>query len=164
MKSEEDYRIEAYEKVSLILQKVKREGDFKQFEYNGYICQIRRNPYFGNLCGYVGVLPEDTNFYMKTYNDIEDKYGEDINVHGGLTFSNFWDNKDDPRWYIGFDCAHAGDMCPGSYQKYPNIYINKFRTLEYENYRDMTYVTKECKNLVDQIIEINKKKKENKIS
>lgn len=55
------------------------------------------------LCGYVGV-PETHPLYRKTYYDLDD-----IDVHGGLTFSDFssWDEED--VWYFGFDCAHPWD-------------------------------------------------------
>lgn len=54
--------------------------------------------------GYVKIVPGN-KFFQKHYDDI------DVNVHGGLTFSE--DVKDDsfdsPGYWIGFDTAHYND-------------------------------------------------------
>lgn len=60
--------------------------------------------------GYV-IIPEGHPFYGKDYDDI------DVNVHGGLTFSEFgykldWEEikpEDKRSWVVGFDTAHWGD-------------------------------------------------------
>lgn len=88
---------------------------------------------FGWGNGYV-LLPYNHPFYGVHYDDI------DANVHGGLTFSDYFDverfpewvkNREiggditmenyknfDKYWMIGFDTAHSGDgldTCPKSY-------------------------------------------------
>ncbi len=59
-------------------------------------------------CGYVGI-PEAHPYWGVGYQD--DKL-DHLEVHGGLTFSDGrlgWIKIDDPLWWIGFDCDHAGD-------------------------------------------------------
>ena len=86
-------------------------------------------------CGYV-VIPEDHPYYGLDYEEVED----DIDVHGGLTFSGEFEDVD--GFLLGFDCAHAGDN--------PEV-------------QDEEYTLSECMSLVDQIIEIDKKEwKKNK--
>lgn len=63
---------------------------------------------YGN--GYV-VIPNGHPLHGKHYDDI------DVNVHGGLTFSESannleWDEieeEDKDGWVVGFDTAHFGD-------------------------------------------------------
>lgn len=147
------------EKLKDALAKIEKEGDRKQFQYRGYDCLIRRvREAGGHLCGYV-VIPEGHKLFKVSYDDLEDKY--EIHVHGGLTFSNygFSDYKDTPfnksKWYVGFDCHHAYDLAPLQYLRFPQFTQPPYSTtLESEEYRDMEYVTQECKDLVDQIIMI----------
>ena len=72
----------------------------------------------GYANGYVAV-PKDHPYYGKDYDDIE------INIHGGLTFSNSgsyilkeWENIEmiegtsrdlENSWVFGFDTCHCGD-------------------------------------------------------
>lgn len=139
-----------------ILDKVKSEGNFKVFFYKDYKCMIRRIEDMGHLCGYVAI-PKGHILYKKSYTEIEEEY--DLIVHGGLTFSDFFGkpeidpNAYDNRWYIGFDCAHAGDLTPNMYVKFPQIYHECDLIHREGIYKDMEYVTEECKSLVDQILE-----------
>jgi hypothetical protein len=123
--------------------KIKQEGNFKMFFYRDYKCMIRRIGDDGHLCGYVA-LPKNHVLYGKSFTEIKDKY--DLIVHRGLTFSDFFGDQQDDRWYIGFDCAHTGDLIPSMYTKFDEL----CKTI----YRDMEYVEEECKKLVDQIIDI----------
>lgn len=73
-----------------------------------------------------------------------------INVHGGLTFSDHCcpspsgpggichvveEGEDDNVWWLGFDCAHAGDVCPA------------YETIVYPGdedvYRELDYVAQQ---------------------
>jgi len=78
-----------------------------------------------HYCGYVGI--------DKNHPWFEDNYNkhDDINVHGGLTFSDKIDDIDEP-WLFGFDAAHLGD------------------TLENIN---VDYMARECEKLAKQIQE-----------
>ena len=77
--------------------------------------------------GYI-TIPKDSKFYGKDYDFIN----EEIEIHGGFTFSDFVDDK----YKIGFDTAHYFDN---------------------ENTQNVEFVLKELKNAVDQIIEKEKK-------
>lgn len=111
---------------------VKKEGNNKTFNYKGFDCEILRISQLGHLCGYVD-LPKSHPLFAIDY-DQEKIYS--LNVHGGITYAA----ENGEKWRIGFDCAHAGDLVPGL-----------DRILDYETYRDMNYVEREIKKLVDQI-------------
>lgn len=67
---------------------------------------------FGWGNGYV-IIPENHHLHGKHYGDI------DVDVHGGLTFSELvdaemvekWelDKEDEGKWCVGFDTAHYSD-------------------------------------------------------
>ena len=94
----------------------------------------------GSLCGYVGVSDKSKLFGVN-YNDL------DFDVHGGLTYSGFWKSEEkDSFYYLGFNAAHAGDIMPFMRTVY------NLRMLEGgEKYRDMNYMTNECKKLARQV-------------
>lgn len=98
------------------------EPDKMQYkdEATGLPCLIVRNPY-GALCGYVGVT-EGHPFFMKNGYDFP------LSVHGGITFTSLCRPGDDEAhgichipgpgepdhvWWLGFDCSHFNDTCPG---------------------------------------------------
>jgi len=104
----------------------------------------------GALCGYVGV-PQGHPYYKKDYDDV------DVNIHGGLTFSGLCDESGDPSkgicheecdaanndvWWLGFDCAHLGDLSP-AYKT--EIWFGD------EVYRDFCYVEREVQWLAGQL-------------
>ena len=70
----------------------------------GFLCVILliRN---SHRCGYVGV-PKGHKLYKKDYT--ENGKIENLDVHGGVTFSDFLLPGED-YWFFGFDCAHTGD-------------------------------------------------------
>lgn len=97
----------------------------------------------GHLCGYVGV-PRSHPWYGLFCDNI------DVRVHGGLTYcgeelpkrNRLKPYPHDTRlaiWWIGFDCAHAGDLVPGS-------------RLRGGVYRDRDYVFKQIERLVEQVV------------
>jgi hypothetical protein len=119
-----------------------KEPDRKNFEYRGYSCIIKRNPLFF-LCGYVAI-PD--------FNENEDEYLlENVFPHGGITFSEYpcgnylplYNSIGQKLYWVGFDCAHASDMVPG---------WMGIQNMDRMIYRNMAYVEKEIKNMVDQII------------
>lgn len=133
----------------------------------GLPCLIVRND-FGALCGYVGVS-EDHPFYMVNYDD-RDRDLDSIEVHGGLTFSDFCADREkehgvchipdagepDNVWWIGFDCNHYLDHAPGLHASrgFPT-------TLGYKGtvYRDLAFVRSECARLAAQLAESYRKAK-----
>lgn len=85
----------------------------------------------GHRCGYVAVN-KSSKFYGKPWLDLA------FDVHGGVTFTEdyipeYTTEKTD-LWFIGFDCAHSGDLYPG--QK-----------------KSLNYCITECERLAQQIKE-----------
>ena len=114
----------------------------------GLDCLIVRGPQ-GALCGYVGI-PKNNKHFDKNYGGI------DVDVHGGLTFSDKCHETEDETtgvchskecsandtvWWLGFDCAHLGDMSP-AYER-PYDYGS--------TYRDFNYVKREVSHLANQL-------------
>lgn len=141
------------------LNKIQQESNFEKFVYKDYICIVKRMmgaySFFGNLNGYVVLLPDD-KYNGKHYDEI------DVNCHGGLTWSSnaedlFPEYKDDDYWIIGFDCAHYGDLQPFM------ILTEMWMTPPFDNtiilddpnltYKDFEYVRNECRKIVDQLDE-----------
>lgn len=124
-------------------------------------CLIVRNP-FGALCGYVG-LPPGHPHHGSEYDDVP------VEIHGGLTFAGEC-SEDRPEGYgichvpaegrpadvfwLGFDCAHAGDMTPSELGRaveanfaYPFTDPRTYGDV----YRDFAYVTAEVTDLAKQL-------------
>lgn len=148
------------------------EPDRLEFESHGFPCMVIRhnhrpehNPkdWLGHLCGYVGV-PKDHPLYNKSarWGEREENSPIDnLEVHGGITFSDFRDEKKD-FYYFGFDAAHCDDLIPGFYElRQPGeclyeIYQKHkaFSDLFKETYKDMNYMKAECENLAKQLREL----------
>lgn len=130
-----------------LLSKMQSEGNQSVFLYKGYVCFCNRiipvytstTVYSQNMfhwCGYIGI-PKGHPFYSKGYNDLN------VVCHGGLTFAGFFDNDradKDRLFFIGFDCAHSGDIC-----SFSTMFNNT------DVYRDLQYVKNQCRKIVDQI-------------
>lgn len=112
-------------------------------------CMIVRNR-LGALCGYVGVSVGHPCFEQSE---------ADVEVHGGITFSNFCDDNEtrchedrichvaqagrpERVWWLGFDCSHARDFCPRWHAR---------GGIGYGEYRDMEYVIREVQRLAQQL-------------
>lgn len=103
-------------------------------------CRIERPP-LGHLCGYVAVAKDHSWF------EVDDcRVEPHPEVHGGLTYSDHKDG-DSSLWWLGFDCAHLGDLVPAS---------RVFHELRGETYKDIAFVTGECERLARQINEAAK--------
>jgi hypothetical protein len=100
-----------------------------RFDYHGYPCVVLSMP-MGYRCGYVGI-PKGNKYYQKDYNKIP------VNCHGGLTYSEneLYFQPDSDMWWIGYDCNHYMDL---------------------GLVRSLAFCETECKNIVDQIILLNK--------
>ena len=95
--------------------------------YKGYKIAIIWHPTLKYRCAYV-LIPYWHKLYKQDYGDIP------VNCHGGLTYSgHFLLGKKYPGWWIGFDCAHAGDTPEKC---------------------DLSYCINECRNIVNQIREM----------
>lgn len=72
--------------------------------YKGYKIAVVWHPDGKYRCGYV-LIPMWHKLYEEDYNHIDG-----IQCHGGLTYSgHYLLGKEYRGWWIGFDCAHAGD-------------------------------------------------------
>lgn len=109
-------------------------SDYKGLTY--YIVTLGSHP-----CAYVNV--KDTIFNGKFYEDIP------IECHGGLTYSDNYLYGIE-GWFIGWDYAHLGDLFYSQYLKYIGGKIaGKEWTID--------EVEEECKNVIDQLIELTEK-------
>lgn len=61
-----------------------------------------------------------------------------------VTASNISNGGDEDLYWLGFDCAHSGDMAP-AYGRY------RFARFEDDAYRDIAYVTAEVESLAEQL-------------
>lgn len=140
-------------------------------------CMIHRNG-AGALCGYVGV-PADHPYYGQDYDNV------DVEVHGGLTYANKCSEqateehgichipepgRSEDIWWLGFDCAHAQDLCPGMEATTRKFYepggplFDKKETHDKiksnpmfrDTYKDVDYVKSEIENLAQQIKRVTK--------
>lgn len=138
-------------------------------EATGLDCLMVRHD-LGHWCGYVGVPPEHPfhgvhydkcrlpceHDHVEAWDYCDDAY---ISVHGGLTYSDFcqeFSGGDHSRgvchipepgrpanvWWLGFDCAHAGDQSPGM----PRLGVMLGGT-----YKDQPYVEQNVRELAEQL-------------
>ncbi len=117
-------------------EKIKLEGDLHNFTHNfngiEIECEVIRNS-VGALCGYV-FINSDNSLYRLDYDEISNRI--DYYPHGGLTYASDHNGS----WKVGFDCAHAGDLCP-------NLPTNYGGGI----YRDMEFVKSECMKLAESV-------------
>ena len=128
------------------------------FTYKDYKCCVLFQA-LGYRCGYV-LVPYWHSQYEKNFDDIP------IRCHGGLTYSSHdLMGQTSPSWWIGFDCAHTGDMPDRESQmKYfgDNEQDDFFNMLNFMSGNDTGFGTvknldfciEECKNIVDQLREM----------
>jgi hypothetical protein len=121
-----------------------------EFRYKGFPCLLVRGG-SGAWCGYVG-LPPGHKYHGVEDGDIP---WDDARVHGGLTYSAGCredspichipqPGESDDVWWLGFDCAHAGDQMPS--MPYRSISLDQFSV-----YRTKDYVIRQVKKLADQM-------------
>jgi len=135
----------------------KEEPDKVQYtdENTGYPCLIVRGP-SGALCGYVGISKSHP-YYARPYDEIAE-IRESPSVHGELTYSEFCNEEDTQKgvchipmegeehkvWWLGFDCAHLGDYCPGDKYHCPSGLGN-------ETYKSISFVKDQIESLARQL-------------
>lgn len=114
---------------------------YKNYHY--YILNLGTHP-----TAYIAI-PKGHKLYGQDYNDIYNIC--DINVHGGLTYSNHnLMGINSEEWFIGWDYAHCGDYCG-----YEEIMPESIRT--YGKKWTTKEIIEECKNVIEQIIEFESK-------
>lgn len=90
----------------------------------------------GHFCGYV-----KTNFGDRwTYDDLRGYMGGLIDIHGGLTYG-----ADEHGW-IGFDCAHSGDVCILDGET-----VSDFGRSDYGSVWEVEDMEAECRKLARQV-------------
>lgn len=108
--------------------------------------------YMGVWCGYAGV-PQGHSLYEVDYRNCEGSF----DVHGGLTYSAHCmedgpichipdPGEPDDVWWLGFDCAHAGDLVPR--------HLLHGWWVEDDHYRDLAHVQEEVESLARQLVEV----------
>lgn len=152
----------------------------RQWEHSGLHCLTLFHEMTGTYNGYVGV-PKGHPLYGKDYHD---KRIENLEVHGGVTYSDFWPelNDNNELWYIGFDTAHAGDITPEMDRLLPEHLRDNYvvpgteidmiqnatqfykegKNLHYispfqPTYKSEGYVKKECESLAEQLSKVSKR-------
>lgn len=120
----------------------------------GFPCLIVRTT-LGHLCGYVGVNNQH-KYFEKGYDeipvDIELTYSDlcqpstDENQHTICHIPG--KGETDNIWWLGFDCAHLGEISPGM-SFYGNENLGSM--CKGEIYKNMNYVKKEISSLARQL-------------
>ena len=125
------------------------EPDQINFEYRGIDCMVLRNAHLGNLCGYICLSPEHPAF-GKGYDALHEEHEDEELGHGGLTYARdrnpLTGETELDAWYLGFDAAHYGDYLPKHEKLMGGVYSGPG---DDGVYRDMTYMRRACKQLVD---------------
>jgi hypothetical protein len=133
------------------------EPDRVEFVHAGYACLVTRHPRHGHLCGCVGVDASHP-YFGKGYDDCAVE-----KAHGGLTYAERCNGSichvpepgmPDEVWWLGFDCAHAGDLSPGILAF--ELTLPKLRPFAEEHlfedsYRDLAYVRRATQELADEL-------------
>lgn len=111
----------------------------------------------GTWCGYVAVRPGHS-WHSVHYDGIA---GTDVHAHGGLTYSgcdlSCFPAEDalNGLWFIGFDCAHAGDLMPGTaalFTEARNVLCES--SVFGETYRNLEFVKQQCTSLALQAAKV----------
>lgn len=131
--------------------------------YKGYEYLVTFND-MGFRCGYVSINKENKVYDLCLYDDLPD-----FNVHGGVTFFDTSDcildeslikNSCADKW-IGFDAYHYGDKSDINLAiklfSNSNDYLLKNISI-YGEIRSKEYMVEQCKELIDQLVELNSEK------
>jgi hypothetical protein len=140
------------------------EPDRLEFEHLGVPCILARGG-AGSWCGYAAVPPGHP-WHGKEYEHV------DVEVHGGLTYARECaghvchvpkPGEPDDVWWLGFDCAHSGDIVPGDIAC--DVMIDKMRAENgepplvrslrggywHDSYKTIAYVRAETERLAEQV-------------
>ena len=164
-----------------LVDKFRREHNFKMFKHQGFTCIVVRQRSYGHYCGYVA-LPEGHPFYGKNGNDyikvenakeipIGNRYiqafcldpeklekgevtlGLFLQVHGGITYSEY------DLVFIDEECTGKvwwlGFDCDHCDDLAP---FTDDPDWEMGTYKDFDYVLQEVKSLAEQLFQASKTK------
>jgi hypothetical protein len=108
----------------------------------------------GYRCGYVRIPPGHP-WHGLDYDDVKTLDGCHPDVHGGLTFAepdvHCGKGGPDDAWWLGFDCAHAGDAPDPDLPGYSPRHTV---TMGWETVRTTGYVKAGCLSLIGQAAEL----------
>lgn len=130
----------------------KNEPDKLNWIHADMDCMIARHPSGGHLCGYVAVS-DGHPVFEKGYDDVN------VTVHGGLTYANKCNGhlchvpepgRPNNVWWLGFDCAHPGDLSPG-YESHLAHFRKTYALWKGDVYRDIEYLKAETNSLAEQL-------------
>ena len=140
------------------------EPDRLEWRYQGVPCLMVRNR-LGGWCGYAAVSPGHPwhgKRYSGTDNDYDSSPEKHVDVHGGLTYSDFCADhichvpqpgESDNVYWFGFDCGHFDDVLPGM-----DAYLRQLPShVEHEpfgSYKDVAYVRAEVERLAAQLLAV----------
>lgn len=120
------------------------EPDRVEWRHLGLPCLIVRNPGVGNLCGYVGLPPRHPWRDDSAAEHVAECHGGVTYMaacHGAICHVPELGEPDDVVW-IGFDCAHWGDLSPANVGPLYDGWV----------YRDVEYVRAEVESLARQAV------------
>jgi hypothetical protein len=138
-------KLELSTKYQLI---VAAEGNRWGGEHRGIRLRAKRHHNLAHWCGYAGV-DKSHKLYGVEYNSLF--IPEALEVHGGLTYSDYMEYDPNHRWWFGFDCAHAGDYSPGMF----SLMSTAFLPLGEQTYRTLVYVKEQLMSLADQLADLS---------
>lgn len=144
------------------------EPDFKRWRdpATGLTCMVVRQRHLGTLCGYVRVPHSNLRDRLVKFERsrvgrawnrphavrrpcaYDHRSLRHLNAHGGLTFAGRMTGVKREGWWLGFDCAHHGDLMPE---------LKGRIGFDHGVYRDFAYVTAQCEGLASQVAKILKK-------
>ena len=127
--------------------KVDHPDGYYEKEYRGYNYIVSQHPSFGHLNGYIELKEDDYKVDV-----------ESIEVHGGFTYKGSLFGNDE-KSYVGFDCAHLGDLC--SFTEEKMRFFNSFSSASFEGdvWRDPDFVEENCENYIDELIRLKEDNK-----
>ena len=121
--------------------KLENPNGFYAKEYSNHTFVVYQHEISGHLNGYVLLNKDDR---------VEDIM--DIKCHGGITFEGNLAEiiQVQPGNWIGFDCAHYGDLAPFYKEKLAALGFD-FGVSYDEVWRDQKFVEDNCKQIIDQL-------------
>lgn len=133
-----------------------QEPDFARLEHAGFPGILLRQESSGHWCGYVGVPPGHP-WHGKDDSTVYEEGVPEPVCHGGITYGRpcagsvcHVPKPGEPEnvWWLGFDCAHGGDLSPGHAKWRRENGFDRWH--DEDVYRDQTYVTAQVKRLAEQ--------------
>jgi len=124
------------------------ENVLNKGEHEGFEWVVTHNG-LGSRCGYVRVPPGHP-----WHGEVMESWDESHpDVHGGITFTDPDVPCDAPgedkHWWLGFDCAHAGDAPDPDLPGRMSLY-----RMDEDVIRTQEYVEAECRSLCEQALAI----------